>query len=597
MKLIPITYHDKMYPFYIKSEIDEIAGNLDKEEINPKRKYSLHTEYSHMKRKLNSEKLSKYPMIRASSKNGVPKLWFNKTWAEEFADFIIELVGSNHDPEIIEIHPPFNDYCQNVDEFFKIYEEFEKIIIKAFPNTKIFIENRCGTFYTGGSFLISDAKSIIEFLDSLAKRNLRLKMVLDYPQVFSAEKIKMDNINLDKIIKFNNDLKPYINEVEGIHLWGKRKNTKDFKWNPHTGNLNTFFSYDSNMKEEFLKSTLDTFNDDKERYFVPEVNSSEEDLQSIIADLVGAGFEFPIEEPENNNYDYQMIQGLVWQDNKAYFNIYDSKKKKESLTPIIGLKNIKKGLQRRCTGYKNLTNCRHEFCENHNIVNENMTECMTCKNKDVFSYCVMCKGDNCRNNSKEAKEYCSKPHYVYLAYFSQDKIKVGTLFHERLTSRLEEQGAPFAFRIAKTPTGQIARLIEHEIVKMGYAEAVTSSYKANHILIDNEKPQIINILKEHIKNIKEHIPGGLKEYFIDPEEYDDLEKVNAIKDVIAKGSYEQPSLFGSSEISFTIEKISPFIEDTEIVGVLGNVIFLKKGNNNYYFNAKDIAGFEITEIN
>ena len=50
MILIPITYHSKKYPENVKSYIDEIAGNFDKDIINPTRKYSLHTEYSHMKR-------------------------------------------------------------------------------------------------------------------------------------------------------------------------------------------------------------------------------------------------------------------------------------------------------------------------------------------------------------------------------------------------------------------------------------------------------------------------------------------------------------------------------------------------------------------
>lgn len=49
MNLIPITYHSKKYPENVISNIDEIAGNFDKDTIDPKRKYSLHTEYSHMK--------------------------------------------------------------------------------------------------------------------------------------------------------------------------------------------------------------------------------------------------------------------------------------------------------------------------------------------------------------------------------------------------------------------------------------------------------------------------------------------------------------------------------------------------------------------
>ena len=68
-------------------------------------------------------------------------------------------------------------------------------------------------------------------------------------------------------------------------MWGKRKSLKG-RWTPHTGNLNTFFSNNDLQKEEFINSIKDTFNDDKCRYFVPEVNSSEEDLQSIMNDLL-----------------------------------------------------------------------------------------------------------------------------------------------------------------------------------------------------------------------------------------------------------------------------------------------------------------------
>lgn len=285
MILIPITYHNKKFPSSIRSGIDEIAGNFDKEIILPVRKYSLHTEYSHMKRKLDNQLINKYPLLKLSHKDKVPQLWKNKEWAIEFARFIIELVDNNNPPEIIEIHPPFDDYCDNFESFFEIYEIFEKIILEHFPKVNIFIENRCGTFYTGGKFLLSKGESIIKFLDILKSKNLRLKLVLDYPQVFSAELIKMDSIKLEKIINFNKNISQYIDFIGGFHLWGKRKSPKG-RWTPHTGDLNTFFSNNDFQKEIFINSIKDTFNDNKCRYFVPEVNSSEEDLQSIINDLL-----------------------------------------------------------------------------------------------------------------------------------------------------------------------------------------------------------------------------------------------------------------------------------------------------------------------
>lgn len=284
MILIPITYHSKRYPIGVISNIDEIAGNFDKENIIPIRKYSLHTEYSHMKRKLDNKLINKYLKLKSSQKDNIPQLWKDKTWAEEFADFIIELIGNNDAPEIIEIHPPFNDYCPDLNTFFDIYEVFEKKILKKYPNVNIFIENRCGTFYKGGKFLISNCKSIIKFLDELKKKNLRLKLVLDYPQVFSAETIKMDDIKLDKIIMFNKNVNQYIEFIGGFHLWGKRKSVKG-RWTPHTGDLNSFFSNDELLKNNFLLSIKETFNDNMARYFVPEVNSSEADLQSIVYDL------------------------------------------------------------------------------------------------------------------------------------------------------------------------------------------------------------------------------------------------------------------------------------------------------------------------
>ena len=596
MKLIPITYHNKKYPSNIISNIDEIAGNLDKSKITPTRSYSLHTEYSHMKRKLDSCLLNKYKVLKESHKNYVPKLWASKEWAIEFANFIIDLIGDNKAPEIIEIHPPFDDYCNNFEEFFDIYEEFEKIIMNIYPSTLIFIENRCGTFYTGGNFLLSTSKSIIEFLKQLSTKNLRLKMVLDYPQVFSAEKIKLDNIKLDKIISFNQNIKPYINLIGGFHIWGKRKNSTDTRWTPHTGNLNTLFSFNNDLKVSFLKSILNTFNDDIERYFVPEVNSSEEDLQSIVIDLIDNGFKFPINNKKTITSNYKYIEGIEWISNLAYLNIYNSIKDTKELIPLIGLKTINITNNKRCTGYKDLKTTKHINCPNRELINEKDTKCPSCNNMDKFQYCVMCKGDTCRNYSPEAREYCNKPHYVYLAYFSKDKIKVGTAYYERKITRLQEQGAPVAILIAKTNTGKLARLIEHKIKEMGYAETITSKYKASNINIDNDKDKILNILEANLKRIKDNIDKSYLEYFIDIEVYDDYDKVNNIKSILNKGNIIQTSLFDTDELDFKITKLDKYdINNKEIIGVVGTNAYIKS-NNNYYLNLKEIIGHEIKDI-
>ena len=64
---------------------------------------------------------------------------------------------------------------------------------------------------------------------------------------------------------------------------------------PSLGLANGVAAYLNNYYENMDLSKFETTilvlnNDDKERYFVPEVNSSEEDLQSIVIDLIDNGF-------------------------------------------------------------------------------------------------------------------------------------------------------------------------------------------------------------------------------------------------------------------------------------------------------------------
>jgi hypothetical protein len=117
--LIPIKYHSKSYPHHIKPEIDEVAGHFDVNKISVSRKFSLHTEYSYGARKLNSELLKNFQLIRESNKKGVPQLWFSVEWAIEFAKFIKSLC-KKHSPQIIEIHPPFTDYAKSIDHLENI---------------------------------------------------------------------------------------------------------------------------------------------------------------------------------------------------------------------------------------------------------------------------------------------------------------------------------------------------------------------------------------------------------------------------------------------------------------------------------------------
>lgn len=290
-KFIPVKYGNKDYPNNIKCNISEVAAHFDKETLKIVDDYSLHTEYSYGKRKMDSVIIDEFKEIKKANKKGVPQLWYSKKWAEEFAYYIKKMIENKDLPKIIEIHPPFNDYCPTIEEFFERYKVFEEIIHSFSPDTQICLENRAGTVYSGGSFLISDFNSVKATLEYIDKNQVSLKMVLDYPQLFTASKYDMSAFPFEKFKLMHQELTKYKKHIKGIHIWGKLKNPKG-RWVAHSGDLNTLFDFDLKSKREFLKLISEFYNDEMQRYFVPEVNSSPEHLQSIVKDFLEYGAQF-----------------------------------------------------------------------------------------------------------------------------------------------------------------------------------------------------------------------------------------------------------------------------------------------------------------
>lgn len=279
--LIPVNYHKRIYPKHIHPEICEVAGHFDVERISTNGRFSLHTEYSYGKRKLSSQLLSAFPVIREAAKKGVPQLWHSNKWALEFSNFIKALCKDNN-PEIIEIHPPFTDYTNSVQDFVDIYRVFESEIQEIYPNSHILLENRSGTTYSGGKFLISKGEDLRNLSKHIVSNNLRLKITLDLPQLLTSYG-GPQNCSLESlctILNSQNEISPF---VKGIHLWGKKK-SQNGKIVAHCGDLTSYFE-DDDKKLLFLTWLSKFLNDGVERYFVPEINSSNDDLESIVNDL------------------------------------------------------------------------------------------------------------------------------------------------------------------------------------------------------------------------------------------------------------------------------------------------------------------------
>ena len=280
-----VKYHDQKYPAEIPLHIEECAAHMDTVEIKAELNRSLHTEYSYGKRKFNSELMARFPILADTHKNGVSQLWYNAEWSRRSADFVIALSGDDA-PSVVEIHPPFNDYT-NMDNFVENYRAFEDIILERFPQTDILIENRCGSVYKGGKFLISKLSDVEHLCSEIEKRELKLQIAYDVPQIYTAHNAKKQSTYIELL----QNTKAIRSFIGGVHLWGKRKSASG-RLVSHCGDLNSYFTEDTETKTLFLREFCHCFDDGICRKMVLEVNSGNNDLQSIILDLTSTGVKF-----------------------------------------------------------------------------------------------------------------------------------------------------------------------------------------------------------------------------------------------------------------------------------------------------------------
>lgn len=217
-----VKYYRKKYPENIALHCEEIAAHFDVCKIEVKLPYySLHTEYSYINRKFSSNLYNKDSELTRAQKGGVPQLWKNEQWAIEFAEFILKLTYGKPAPTVIEIHPPFSDYTDSLETFVTRYKIFEKFITELFPNVQILIENRCGTHYNEGQFVLSKLDSLISLSTIIDQEKLRLRFALDFPQLYTAH--NCNNANAGKYYDLIKGLEPVKHNIECVHLWGKKK--------------------------------------------------------------------------------------------------------------------------------------------------------------------------------------------------------------------------------------------------------------------------------------------------------------------------------------------------------------------------------------
>lgn len=267
----------------------------------------------------------------------------------------------------------------------------------------------------------------------------------------------------------------------------------------------------------------------------------------------------------------KQLIGMIWDaDNRPQFVFSPPEGKEFQTVPAQGKVSLKKLGRKFCIGYYNLDEFREYPCPNNkDLTDVKFTNCWDCQKRTGFSACLRCSGYNCATDNEKAKEFCQKPHFVYLVYFGQDVYKVGTAVEARNIQRLLEQGASYSCLWAKAD-GLMARRIENHIGKQGVKTQLNWEQKIG-LFIQNQPPEeIFANLQNKLKSLLNALPNEFSQYLIEP---------------VMNNLY--PS--GLSNVLYQISKSDEV--NGEIVAIVGSIVLVKKGFSHIAINLKPFFGW------
>ena len=115
-----------------------------------------------------------------------------------------------------------------------------------------------------------------------------------------------------------------------------------------------------------------------------------------------------------------------------------------------------------CTGWVDFENHCSQICPDSATVDGKYENCLKCRDRTGFNPAFY----NADSVSAQQEKINQNPHFVYLAYFAPEAIKVGISQEERGIRRLLEQGARLALKLETFSSALIARQYEAKIARL-----------------------------------------------------------------------------------------------------------------------------------
>ena len=226
-----------------------------------------------------------------------------------------------------------------------------------------------------------------------------------------------------------------------------------------------------------------------------------------------------------------------------------------------------------CAGWVDFENRCSQICPDHATVDEKYENCLKCRDKTGFNPAFY----NASSVSVQQEKINQNPHFVYLAYFAPNVIKVGISQEERGIRRLLEQGARLAIKLETFSSALIARQYEAKISKLdGIAETLPVYKKLELIKQPFDRAAGERELRQKLLEIEQKIGVSFpKSELIPCEDYFQTAGVDLPRVVLMKDCSQ---LVG------------------HVCSVIGSIIITDYGGQLLAYNIKKLIGYRAQKV-
>ena len=179
--------------------------------------------------------------------------------------------------------------------------------------------------------------------------------------------------------------------------------------------------------------------------------------------------------------------------------------------------------------------------------------------------------------SEKQRTYNFEPHIVYLAYFSDNFIKVGITHQDRQFDRWLEQGARFAVVIFRCDNAYEARDYENKTsTLLKLPEVIRTDVKLGLLYQKIDSNDVQKRLYQIIDNIEKSINTScLREEVTDLNHIHNPENIEINKDII------------------DISKLKPLVISGKAIALFGSILVLENSPLQYMVSLKKVIGHKI----